>query len=822
MRHSVKHDNGAHDPSNGRREAVEANVFDSPTIKQTGDADQDVHPCTWAQQWVPETNMPDDPSTVLQLTKHDAVKALPDNHPTPFGCTNIATGPLVNSVQSSNTPQNAFQGEKEVLKNQNMNHEYDLQESSSDQSSPLHGPSVVQSSSSSFQEQDYVSAVTSKASSPDGDLSTNGYDSDVQTATLVAELKKELEVAKTKCKEAEDKYAMHKAACRKDMNDYHALKDDYVAEVAARSHTHGLMDKLKREFTVLKEQVAAASRKSTVDVGTNTEEDEDAYNLGRICDELRRQRDHLVEEIEDLAKNYQTILDQQEPPNVHWKHLQASYETQMFSLKSEVTELKKTFDQLTKDRDEAISEMIMLNDKNAELTEIINDLSRRVSEREREALALMAGTNFVTNDENLRPNHDHSTQRHRAGSVDMSGPSNTPTTGHRRSVDFGIDTPAAAREPWAAHEAPHKLFSFRKGSMFSKLGSSMTGKHVKKRDDDKLQVPLSPNTNKIAASTSEPLKSSKPTTKDSSSIAHSFLHNKYTKPAKCDHCGEKMRKNTELQCEYCGTVCHTKCVPELQQICLSNSSSESSAKPLLPPKVPIFGNELRKQVQSENGNVPLLVRECVATVEARGMDHEGIYRKSGGAGQIRLLQQRFEQGMVPDLADDEQWNDICAVTSLLKQYFRELPDPLFTYELHPKLMDAMDIGKARERYDRIHELLQQLPPEHYITVRFLIQHLDRVRQRSKENLMTTKNLALVFGPTLMRNSKEKQDLLEMNRKIKAVEYILDHARSLFTESPHVSIQTHAQPARRSDQSDDISTDGSNTLPPRESSLSRSS
>lgn len=70
------------------------------------------------------------------------------------------------------------------------------------------------------------------------------------------------------------------------------------------------------------------------------------------------------------------------------------------------------------------------------------------------------------------------------------------------------------------------------------------------------------------------------------------------------------------------------------------------------------------------------------------MDFEGIYRKSGAAGQMRQIQQCFEKGESPDLSDEDKWNDICAVTSVLKQYFRDLPDPLFTYDLHPQFMEA--------------------------------------------------------------------------------------------------------------------------------------
>lgn len=72
------------------------------------------------------------------------------------------------------------------------------------------------------------------------------------------------------------------------------------------------------------------------------------------------------------------------------------------------------------------------------------------------------------------------------------------------------------------------------------------------------------------------------------------------------------------------------------------------------------------------------------------MDSEGIYRRSGGAGQTREIQQLFDQGKVPDLTDDvSKWNDISAITSVLKLYFRNLPDPLFTFALHDSFIQAI-------------------------------------------------------------------------------------------------------------------------------------
>jgi hypothetical protein len=56
---------------------------------------------------------------------------------------------------------------------------------------------------------------------------------------------------------------------------------------------------------------------------------------------------------------------------------------------------------------------------------------------------------------------------------------------------------------------------------------------------------------------------------------------------------------------------------------------------------------------------------------------------------------------------------------------------------------------------------------------------NRVQLRQKENLMTSKNLAVIFGPTLLRNKDENRDLLEMSYKIGVIEFILNNVDKLF-------------------------------------------
>lgn len=90
--------------------------------------------------------------------------------------------------------------------------------------------------------------------------------------------------------------------------------------------------------------------------------------------------------------------------------------------------------------------------------------------------------------------------------------------------------------------------------------------------------------------------------------------------------------------------------------------------------------DLIQQCELEDRKTPILIIECLKEVEKRGLDYEGIYRKSGGAAQIRAIQQAYKNGDKINLGDEDEYNDICAITSVLKQYFRDLPDPLLTHK----------------------------------------------------------------------------------------------------------------------------------------------
>lgn len=95
-----------------------------------------------------------------------------------------------------------------------------------------------------------------------------------------------------------------------------------------------------------------------------------------------------------------------------------------------------------------------------------------------------------------------------------------------------------------------------------------------------------------------------------------------------------------------------------------------------------------------------------------------------------------------------------------------------------------EIENARLRHIRLHERINELPDPNYATCKYFLGHLDRVRQHSDKNSMSISNLAIVFGPTLLRapSDNASSSIHDMQFQYKAIETILDHYRDIFVEA----------------------------------------
>ncbi|KAI1632014.1 hypothetical protein F4809DRAFT_126316 [Biscogniauxia mediterranea] len=191
----------------------------------------------------------------------------------------------------------------------------------------------------------------------------------------------------------------------------------------------------------------------------------------------------------------------------------------------------------------------------------------------------------------------------------------------------------------------------------------------------------------------------------------------------------------------------------------------------------LFGSELSERAEYERRQIPCVVTRCIEEVELRGMDMEGIYRKTGGNSQIKLIQDGFDKNENFDISDPDI--DITAVTSVLKQYFRKLPTPLLTYDVYDQILETNSIPTDTDKCTHLQNVFNMLPRQHKDCLEFLMFHLSRVASRERENLMTPKNLAVVFAPTIMRDTNIEREMTDMHAKNLAVQFIIENSHTIF-------------------------------------------
>ena len=140
------------------------------------------------------------------------------------------------------------------------------------------------------------------------------------------------------------------------------------------------------------------------------------------------------------------------------------------------------------------------------------------------------------------------------------------------------------------------------------------------------------------------------------------------------------------------------------------------------------------------------------------------------------------------------------MAGLLKQFFRDLPDPLLTRESYLAFIEAASkfspLSGPLERYialtdateneddivrrDSLHAIINNLPDPNYATLRALTLHLHRVMDNSAANRMSSQNLAIVFGPTLM-GTAPGSNISDAGWQVRVVDTILQNTYQIFDD-----------------------------------------
>ncbi|XP_004084024.1 rho GTPase-activating protein 11B [Oryzias latipes] len=189
----------------------------------------------------------------------------------------------------------------------------------------------------------------------------------------------------------------------------------------------------------------------------------------------------------------------------------------------------------------------------------------------------------------------------------------------------------------------------------------------------------------------------------------------------------------------------------------------------------VFGvplESLPRQYLPEFGLVPcFLVDSCSFLLERAGS--VGLFRKSGSLPRIKALRAKLNGGE-GCLSTAPPYD----VAALIKQFCRELPEPLLPCELHAALLKAQTLPGLQDRMSALQLLSCLLPARNCSSLHYLFHFLSKVSQRCSENLMTSSNLATVFMPCLLP-PPNKTEMSQVRLELRVL------VLQTFIENPHL-------------------------------------
>eukprot|EP01087_Luapelamoeba_hula_P020947 TRINITY_DN7230_c0_g1_i2.p1 TRINITY_DN7230_c0_g1~~TRINITY_DN7230_c0_g1_i2.p1 ORF type:complete len:1005 (-),score=128.15 TRINITY_DN7230_c0_g1_i2:404-3418(-) len=189
-----------------------------------------------------------------------------------------------------------------------------------------------------------------------------------------------------------------------------------------------------------------------------------------------------------------------------------------------------------------------------------------------------------------------------------------------------------------------------------------------------------------------------------------------------------------------------------------NGSSQSST-------APIFGSSLAALLARDGRKwpwlkVPRFVYKSIKFLTKRGLEQAGLFKQAGSGPEVARYQEMLDNGHDIDF---KEVDDVNTVTSLLKTFLRQLPEPLLTAALYDEWTDLPGLADPVTSVQRINELVHQLPIVNQAVLAELMKLLYQIDQASPICKMDAGTLSALLGKVLLW--KDEDDALEAQVKL---------------------------------------------------------
>ncbi|XP_055738084.1 stAR-related lipid transfer protein 13-like isoform X1 [Salvelinus fontinalis] len=154
--------------------------------------------------------------------------------------------------------------------------------------------------------------------------------------------------------------------------------------------------------------------------------------------------------------------------------------------------------------------------------------------------------------------------------------------------------------------------------------------------------------------------------------------------------------------------------------------------------------------------LPLCLQQALSHLRTHCLDQVGLFRKSGVKSRIQALRQECESSPDSVCYEDQSAYD---VADMVKQFFRDLPEPLLTSKLGETFLHIYQYVPDEQRLQAVRAAILLMSDENREVLQTLLFFLRDVTSCVEENQMTPMNLAVCLGPSLFHLNILKNDNL---------------------------------------------------------------
>uniref|UniRef100_A0A8C2TA79 Rho GTPase-activating protein 7-like n=1 Tax=Coturnix japonica TaxID=93934 RepID=A0A8C2TA79_COTJA len=168
----------------------------------------------------------------------------------------------------------------------------------------------------------------------------------------------------------------------------------------------------------------------------------------------------------------------------------------------------------------------------------------------------------------------------------------------------------------------------------------------------------------------------------------------------------------------------------------------------------VFGVPLLLNVQRSNHPLPVGILQALDYLRSHFLDQVGLFRKSGVRSRILSLREMNETSPNSVCYEGQSAFD---VADMVKQYFRDLPEPIFTSRLCESFLHIYQYVPKEQQLQAVQAAILLLPKENQEALKILLFFLRDVVACVEENQMTPTNIAVCLAPSLFHLNTLRRD-----------------------------------------------------------------